>query len=300
MTFEQLQYFSEIYQKKSITKASENLYVSRQALSFVIKKLETELNVKLFERTATGVEPTEAGDILYRSAQIILNEESILRQEILQYSEKLCSKNICKVGIAEAIMAIYGQKLYDNLSEAFPNISFDFYPLLKGSNDNFYSKYDITICISSEKNRKKYSEALNPEYVIKHISKLPVYVWISSASELSKHTPLSFEALKDTPCCIFRNTFNSKAILTYLSDFGYNLYDINPTVAIEKNFVERVEKFGYFAIDLRINDKLFYSDLFKNKKVTLRQTPNVFYLEIIFNKKISSNFYTIISNILAQ
>lgn len=43
MTFEQLYYFTEVYRLKSITQAAENLYVSRQALSLAIKKLELKL-----------------------------------------------------------------------------------------------------------------------------------------------------------------------------------------------------------------------------------------------------------------
>ena len=61
MTFEQLHYFTESYRQKSLGKAAANLYVSRQSLSTSIRKIEQELGVTLFVRSASGISPTPAG-----------------------------------------------------------------------------------------------------------------------------------------------------------------------------------------------------------------------------------------------
>ena len=63
MTFEQLYYFAQTYRLKSITKAADNLYVSRQSVSKAIHKLENEFRLPLFVRHTDGVKPTLAGDI---------------------------------------------------------------------------------------------------------------------------------------------------------------------------------------------------------------------------------------------
>lgn len=58
MTFEQLHYFTEVYRQKSLGQAAANLYISRQSLSTSIRKIEQELGVTLFVRSAGGVTPT--------------------------------------------------------------------------------------------------------------------------------------------------------------------------------------------------------------------------------------------------
>lgn len=53
----------------SISKASEQLYISQPAVSSCIKKLEENLGVTLFIRKARGVILTENGKILYKSVK---------------------------------------------------------------------------------------------------------------------------------------------------------------------------------------------------------------------------------------
>lgn len=50
MNFQNLQYFLTVAEEMNVTKASKRLHISEQALSRQIGKLESELDVKLFER----------------------------------------------------------------------------------------------------------------------------------------------------------------------------------------------------------------------------------------------------------
>ena len=59
MELRQIQYFIQLYKDKNITKASKNLFISQQGLSKSINKLEDELGFFLFERSSSGVIPTE-------------------------------------------------------------------------------------------------------------------------------------------------------------------------------------------------------------------------------------------------
>ena len=55
MEIRQLEYFHEIAATGSIHEAARRLNMSQPPLSYQIKQLEAELNVKLFERTRAGV-----------------------------------------------------------------------------------------------------------------------------------------------------------------------------------------------------------------------------------------------------
>ena len=63
MELRQLEYFREIASTGSINEAARHLNMSQPPLSYQIRQLENELNVKLFDRTSKGVTLTEAGKL---------------------------------------------------------------------------------------------------------------------------------------------------------------------------------------------------------------------------------------------
>ena len=69
-----LKYFYEVVNEGNITRASEKLMVSQPAITKAIKELESELNLKLLERSKKGVVPTLEGTILYENTGHILKQ----------------------------------------------------------------------------------------------------------------------------------------------------------------------------------------------------------------------------------
>ncbi len=61
MEIKQLKYFQQVARDLSFSKAAKSLYISQQALSKIIKNLETELGAPLFERAHSGVALTDFG-----------------------------------------------------------------------------------------------------------------------------------------------------------------------------------------------------------------------------------------------
>ena len=57
----QLRYVVEVSANGHIGRAAERLHVSQPAVSYAVKRLETELGVRLFDRHPGGVTPTEVG-----------------------------------------------------------------------------------------------------------------------------------------------------------------------------------------------------------------------------------------------
>ena len=81
MRIEQFLYITEIAKTGSIATAAERLYVSSPGISLAISSLEEELGIKIFERSRTGLEPTETGKKLIIKAQEILNCIEEFKQE---------------------------------------------------------------------------------------------------------------------------------------------------------------------------------------------------------------------------
>src|SRR4051812_46493273 len=82
MDTRQLSAFCEVVDRKSFSQAAERLGVTQPAVSLQIRSLEKRLGTKLLDRSGRRVEPTEAGQRLYRAAQRMLALEGELLDEL--------------------------------------------------------------------------------------------------------------------------------------------------------------------------------------------------------------------------
>lgn len=83
MDIRQLLYFTTIAEEGSISAAAKKLHLSQPPLSYQMKLLEEELHLPLIERSARGIALTEAGRVLYKRAQGILELSELTRKEML-------------------------------------------------------------------------------------------------------------------------------------------------------------------------------------------------------------------------
>ena len=82
MDTRQLAAFCAVVERKSFSEAAERLGVTQPAVSQQIRSLEERLGQQLVDRSGRRVEPTEAGNRLYRSAQRLLALERQLLEEV--------------------------------------------------------------------------------------------------------------------------------------------------------------------------------------------------------------------------
>lgn len=79
LNFSHLTYVVTVAKAGSISRACKELLVSQPYLSGVIKNVEDELGIQIFQRTSTGVALTEAGEAFMQSSERILSEWQILQ-----------------------------------------------------------------------------------------------------------------------------------------------------------------------------------------------------------------------------
>lgn len=79
MDTRQLAAFCAVVERRSFSQAAEQLGVTQPAVSLQIRSLEKRLGTQLLDRSGRRVEPTEAGNRLYRSAlRLLALEEQLL------------------------------------------------------------------------------------------------------------------------------------------------------------------------------------------------------------------------------
>jgi LysR family transcriptional regulator, hydrogen peroxide-inducible genes activator len=80
MTLTELKYIVALAREKHFGHAAEACFVSQPTLSVSIKKLEEELECKLFERNANEVTVTPLGEEIVRQAQSVLEQASQIKE----------------------------------------------------------------------------------------------------------------------------------------------------------------------------------------------------------------------------
>lgn len=89
MELEQLRIFCAAAERRSFSAAAAELYISHSTVSRAVAELERELGAELFERSARGAEPTEAGRELLSGARQLLSAEAELRERIRETGGKI-------------------------------------------------------------------------------------------------------------------------------------------------------------------------------------------------------------------
>ena len=74
--------FLAVVRAGSFTRAAEELHVTQPAVSQHIRQLEAHYGCTLFSKTGRGVEPTDAGRLLYQALDAERNDEARLRAEL--------------------------------------------------------------------------------------------------------------------------------------------------------------------------------------------------------------------------
>lgn len=131
MDLRSLKYFTVVAQELNITRAAEKLNMSQPPLSNQIKALEEELGVTLIIRGKRHLQLTEAGNLLLRKANQILEMAEKTKQEISSMTDGL--SGTIGIGIVEGRAPFLVARWISGFREEYPRVQ---YSLWNGSSDD--------------------------------------------------------------------------------------------------------------------------------------------------------------------
>ena len=191
MTFEQLKTFYWVARLGGFRRASERLNLSQPAVSTRISTLESELGVKLLERTTKGITLTKPGTLLLGYAeQMQFVEEEIIKR--VANSSKV--EGLFRVGSSETIAQSWLPDFLKAFSTLYPRVNIDLTVDISGNLRNSLLNQTIDLAF-----------LMGPvsEYTVENVS-LPQFNlhWYKSADSGAvdlNHTPVISYAARTRP-----------------------------------------------------------------------------------------------------
>ncbi|MEM1503448.1 LysR family transcriptional regulator [Domibacillus sp. 8LH] len=122
MDIKHLQYFIEVSNFNSFSKAADHLFITQPTISKMIKNLEVELGVELFDRSRKKLVLTDAGKILLEQAKLVNKAFRNLETELDNLLE-LKTGHI-RIGLPPIFDAHFFLKVVGLFHEKYPGITF--------------------------------------------------------------------------------------------------------------------------------------------------------------------------------
>ena len=185
-----LKYFVQVAKSRNFTRAAEQLYISQPALSKMIKKLEAELGVSLFDVRPSGVNLTDYGQELYRRALPLIAEFDSLTNFVEELQTTPTGK--LRVGVTPMIATLFMVDIVTEFSRVWPEIELQIVEdgsialrrsLLEG-------ELDLILCITGEQVPGLRDTVLFEDEMV---------TVVSTENTLAQYDTLHFSQLKDQP-----------------------------------------------------------------------------------------------------
>lgn len=125
MNIHQLEYILAVDQFKSFSKAADYCHVTQATLSAMVKKLEEQLDIVIFDRKANPIATTENGrEILVQAQQVVAHANALLSSS-KAINQKIEGK--VKLGIIPTIASSILPIILRHLIEKYPGLSLEIY-----------------------------------------------------------------------------------------------------------------------------------------------------------------------------
>jgi LysR family hydrogen peroxide-inducible transcriptional activator len=120
MSIQQLEYIIAVDRFRHFVTAAQHCHVTQATLSMMIKKLEEELQIRIFDRSKQPVVPTEIGQKIIAQAKVVLREtEGIL--DIVQ-NETTSVQGELRIGIIPTLAPYLLPLFLDRFLRKYPDI----------------------------------------------------------------------------------------------------------------------------------------------------------------------------------
>lgn len=226
MTLRQIQYIVEVERLGSLSNAAKSLFISQSTLSFAIKDLERELGFPLFERTRTGMRPTDGGLVFLKKAHAALNAFAELENTMPDAHSETAHLRIATV------QSGFLPHVLQCITPEFEELSVPFRLKCRGCETGEVvdlvagGEYDLGFIYATDRQRQAWKqEFLSRGLAVRRICTLEVCAIFSESDPLARRDSVSLSELSD-----YTFVFSGDDGLTgfsNLADYSYQNFNLN-------------------------------------------------------------------------
>jgi DNA-binding transcriptional LysR family regulator len=209
MTLQQLKYVVGVAAYGSISEAAEHLFISQPSLSTALRELETEVGIRIFLRTSSGVSVTAEGTEFLGYARQILDQTKLLES---RYHESKLPRQLFSVSTQHYAFVV------NAFVEAVKELDVDEYECTLRETrtheiieDVRNLRSEIGVLYRNEFNKKVLEKILHDG----KLDFIPLFdakphIFISAGHPLAKKAEVRLEDLEPYPCLSFeQGEYNS-------------------------------------------------------------------------------------------
>jgi DNA-binding transcriptional LysR family regulator len=154
-----LRSFVTIAETGSMTRAASRLYMTQSAISMQIKRLESSLDLTLFERTSGGMLVTSAGEQLvnYAKQMLDLNDEVVGRLTAAEFEGEL------RLGVPDDIIFPRLPEVLKQFARDYPRVKVKLMVELSKKLKAMYAKGELDLIMTTEFDADKGGEVIAEE-----------------------------------------------------------------------------------------------------------------------------------------
>lgn len=211
MNIDQLRYFADLAKTNSITNTAKRMFISQQALSESIKRMENELGCTLVHRSKSGITFTEDGKYILEYAQKMLELHNEMEQHLQSKYNKDFLHGKLTIGVGPTISNVFLPKLMLKMHHQYPSVklhvlehsSNTILSLLRSSELDFgifgiYTENNPEIVVSAMQKELSLPQTYE-KLQLKKLYSDPMVCVMSKNHSLTAYQELTRAQLKDVP-----------------------------------------------------------------------------------------------------
>lgn len=267
MDVRKLEAFCKVYELQNFSKAGEMMYLSQPTISSHVANLEIELGVKLFDRMGRKVMPTQAGDVLYRSAVLIFENLEQAKASIEMLRDKVVGE--LQVGCSTIPSHNIMPTVLSDFSRKYPQVSFTIHTEDSGEVIKRVAAGDWPVGIVGH---KPDVEGLTAEMILEDET---VVVASPSAPWLPKGDgQVSMEQLLNLPWIMREKGSGTRRVLEdTLAEAGRTLQDLNVRCRVDGTCETLAHTLG--GVGISVTSRLATEGFIQNGLLTRLDVPEL-------------------------
>ena len=225
MTLQQLKYIVSLDQWGHFGKAAEACDLTQSTLSLMIKKLEEELDVMIFDRDSHPVKATGIGRRIIDQAKVVLYNVSQITE--MTHSEKENLSGPLKIAMISTVAPVLVPGLFKYISGNYPSIALQTEEMLSETLKDKIRKTEIDIGILT-------APSNDPELLEIPVYTESFYAYVSKTDPAYSLENISLENLKGRSVWIMQNGVRlfDMSMMRYFEAGAYERYFVGGRVGI--------------------------------------------------------------------